>query len=788
MVSALTRKAIRDAWHLRGQLVAVSTVVLCGIASMVTMREMHDSLATSQATYYAEGRFAHVFGHLRRAPESLIARIRELPGVAVVESRVVADVLLDVPGLTEPATGHLVALPDRTPPLLNDVYLRRGRRFAPGIPGEVIASESFAEANHLSPGDRIGALINGRWQQLTIVGIGLSPEFVYEVPAGGLFPDKRRFGVIWLSREQLAPALSMEGAFNDFSLTLGPGASEQGVIDAVDHLLEPYGGLGAFGRKDQISNRFLSDEIRQHEVSGRVIGYHFLGIAAFLLNVIVGRLVGTQRDQIAVLKAFGYPSTRVAIHYLFLGLLPVAFGAILGSLLGIWLGGLVAGVFAEFYRFPVLQHVVPPSVFLSASCVSFVSATLGTLGAVRRAYRLPPAEAMRPDSPPATRHGVLDRVGVLRHVGPAARMVARNIARRPLRAALTALGIAFAVAMMVIGRFFFDAISYMADTEFRQIQREDATVVFTEPRSARVRFDVERLPGVLGVEPYRVVAARLRHEQYSYRLGLQGLPEGGSLRVLLDRRLARVRLPPAGVLLTSRLADNLHVRAGDTLDVEILEGRRPVRQLVVAGTVDELIGLGAYLRLDVLNRMLQEGTTISGAMLAVDPAVADSLYTTLKRVPAVAAVQVRQATLQSFTDTLAGSMRISNWVMLVFACVIAVAVVYNGSRVALSERGRELASLRVLGFTRGEVALVLFGEQGALTLLALPLGAVLGYWICWLLPRAYDTDTYRLPLVLTRQTYLIAMGVVIAAALATAVVVRRRLDRLDLVAVLKTRE
>ncbi len=788
MVSALTRKALRDAWHLRGQLAAVSTVVLCGIASMVTMRGMHDALSTSQATYYAQGRFAHIFGHLRRAPESVVARIRELPGVAVVESRVVADVLLDVPGLTEPATGHLVALPDRTPPLLNDVYLREGRRFEPGIPGEAIASESFAQANHLRPGDQIGALINGRWQRLTIVGIGLSPEFVYEVPAGGLFPDKRRYGVIWLSREQLGPALNMDGAFNDFSLTIGPGESEQGVIDAVDHLLEPYGGLGAYGRKDQVSNRFLTDEIRQHEVSGRVIGYLFLGIAAFLLNVIVGRLVGTQRDQIAVLKAFGYPSTRVALHFLFLGLLPVAVGAVIGSLLGIWLGGLVANVFAQFYRFPVLQHVITPSVFLTASAVSFLSAALGTLGAVRRAYRLPPAEAMRPDSPPATRHGVLDRMGILGHVGPAGRMVARNIARRPLRAALTAVGIAFAVAMMVVGRFFFDAVSYIADTEFRQIQRQDATVVFTEPRSARTRFDVERLPGVLTAEPYRMVPARLRHAHYTYRLGLQGLPEGGTLRLLLDRKLARVPLPAAGVLLTTRLAQHLHVAVGDTLSAEILEGRRPVREIVVAGTVDELIGLGAYMRLDVLNQIMQEGPTISGAMLAVDPAVADSLYTMLKRVPAVAGVQVRQATLQSFNETLAGSMRISNWVMLVFACVIAAAVIYNGSRVALSERGRELASLRVLGFTRAEVALVLFGEQGVITLLALPLGALLGYGLCSLLPHAYDTDTFRLPIILTRQTYLIAMAVVVGAALVTAFAVRRRLNRLDLVAVLKTRE
>jgi putative ABC transport system permease protein len=721
-------------------------------------------------------------------PDRVAAEIRAIPGVAEAEPRLVTQVLLDVPGLTEPASGHLVSVPEHGRPLLNDVHLRSGRWLGQDRGNEIMVSEAFAEANHMVVGDSVGALVNGRWRVFRIVGIGLSPEFVYEVPPGAIFPDKRRFGVLWMNRAELGPALSMEGGFNDLTLSLMPGADTAEVITRIDRILQPYGGLGAYDRDDQVSHRFLSDEIRQHAVSGVIIGYIFLAVAGFLLNVVLARLVGMQRDQIAVLKAFGYRNARVGYHYLALGMVPVPIGTVAGCALGAWAGGEVAAVFAQFYRFPVLRHVITLRVLVTASLVSVFSATLGTLSATRRAIRLPPAEAMRPEAPPTARRGFLDRIGVLARVGPAFRMVIRSMVRRPLRAAFSTIGVAVAVALLLVGRYFFDAVDYMANLSFRLAQRQDATVTFTEPRSARARFELAAIPGILSVEPFRSVPARLKHAQSIYRIGLQGLPREGTLKLLLDEDLARVPVPEGGVLLTRKLGEILHVKAGDTLTVEVLEGRRPVRNVVVAGLVDELIGLGAYLQLPALNALLQEGPTISGAMLTVDSRSAGDLYQRLKQLPAVANVSVRSATLQSFNDTLAGSMRISTRITLTFACIIAMAVIYNGSRVTLSERARELASLRVLGFTRGEVALVLFGEQGLLTLAALPIGCALGYGLCALIPRAYNTDLYRLPLVLSGRSFFFACAVVVLTALTVALLIRRRIDRLDLVGVLKTRE
>jgi putative ABC transport system permease protein len=488
------------------------------------------------------------------------------------------------------------------------------------------------------------------------------------------------------------------------------------------------------------------------------------------------------------LKAFGYPHATVAAHFLMLGFIPVIAGAAFGIGMGTWFGRLVADVFGQFYRFPVLEYVTRPELYAIAVGVSLLGAVIGALGAVRRVLALPAAEAMRAEAPQRFGSGLLERLGFRQVLSPPMRMMLRNLERRPLKAVLTTFGIALAVAILVIGRFGYDAVSYMSNAMFRVIQRQDATVVFMEPRPARVRYDLLHVPGVLRVDPFRMVSVRLRSGYRSYRSSILGIDSSEGLRQLLDADLRPVSLPSSGILLTRRLGEILHVTPGDTVTVEVLEGSRPVRRVVVVGLVDELLGLSGYMNRAALDRLLQEGPALSGAYLMVDAALAQRTYEALKRTPAVAGVSVRQAVLQSFDETLATSMNISTRVMIVFACVIAAAVVYNSSRIALSERARELASLRVLGFTRREVSRILLAEQAVLTLSSLPIGFLLGYGLCGLMAHALSTDLYRFPLVVSSRTYAFSGLVVLAAALASALLVRRRVDRLDLVAVLKARE
>jgi putative ABC transport system permease protein len=784
----LDRKLVRDLWHLRGQMTAIATVVACGVAVVMTTRTSYTSLLASRASYYRDERFADLFASLKRAPESLRGELAAIPGVAAVETRVVMPVTLDVPGLADPATGRLVSIPEQRRPMLNDLHLRRGRWPEPGRRDEVIASEAFAEANRLPVGAELGAVINGRWQRLRVVGIAISPEYVYEIGEGGFFPDNRRFGVLWMSREAMGPAFDMLDAFNDASFALVPGASEADVIARADALLERYGGLGAYGRSDQVSARFLNDEIGQNRVSGTVIPAIFLGVAAFLLNVVLARLVNTEREQIGVLKAFGFTDWAVGFHYLKLALAATLLGAIAGAALGLWLAARVNANYAEYYRFPSFLFRVDLTAVAIALGTTLAAAVLGAAGAVRRVVRLPPAAAMQPEPPGRFRAGLLARLGLERRLRAPGRIIARSLERRPVKAMLSVLGIASAVSILLVGRFFVDSIGYMGDVQFRHVQQENISVAFTGPRSAAVRHELERLPGVQRAEPYRAVPARLRAGHRARRIALLGLAPDGELRRLLGRDLTAVPLPPEGLLLTAKLAEILHVVPGDTLTVEVLEGDREVRRIAITGTVDELFGLSAYMDERALDRMLDEAGTASGAYLRVDPPAQAALNEQLKRLPGVAGVSSRDALLASFEATLARSIGLVTTVLIGFAGALAVAMIYNAARIALSERARELASLRVLGFTRGEVAAMLLGEQALLTAGGIAAGLGIGYLLCGVLAGLYQWELFRMPLVLSGATYAFAVSVVLAAGLASALLVRRRLNRLDLVAVLKSRE
>ncbi len=787
-MKTLDRMLVRDLWHLRGPLAAITVVVACGVATVVTTFTAYQSLVLSQAAYYDQYRFADVFASLKRAPEAAARQLERIPGVAAVETRIVFEVTADVAGLAEPATLRLVSIPDRAPQRLNALHVRSGRLPEPGRRNEAVVSEAFASANGLKPGDTVGAILNGRWERLHIVGVALSPEYVYEVRAGDILPDNRRFGVVWMSREAMAPAFDMDGAFNDVVLALARGAREGDVIAGVDRVLAPWGGLGAVPAADQVSNRFLTDEIAENRGTGTVVPFIFLGVSAFLLNLVLSRLVSTQREQIGVLKAFGYSSAALGGHYMKLALAGVLAGSALGVVAGVRLGVAVNAIYEQYFRFPIMRYEANATVIAAAVGLTLAAAAVGALGAVRRAVRLPPAEAMRPEVPPRFTPGLLDRLGLARHLATPGRIILRNLERRPGRAFLSAFGIALAFAILVLGGFLRDAVDWLVDLQFREIQREDMTILFQQPRPRETRFEIARLPGVRRAEPFRAVPARLRFEHRNRRVAILGLDRDAELHRLLDRDLARVPLPPDGLLLTAGLADVLGVRPGDAVTAEVLEGARPVRSVVVAGVVDEPVGFSAYMERGALDRLLGDEGVVSGAFLRVDPKAADSLYVRLKHTPAVSGASFRTVALASFEETFARSFDVMTGIIVFFACAIAFAVVYNSGRISLAQRARELASLRVLGFTSGEVSRMLLGEQAILTCAAIPLGAVTGTWICRTILPLYQRETFRLPLVLTPATFAFAALVVAAAAAVSALVVWGRIRRLDLIEVLKSRE
>jgi putative ABC transport system permease protein len=785
---ALNVKLLRDLWSMKGQMAAVALVMACGLMVMIMARGLVRSLETARDEYYASHRLAHVFCDLKRAPNAMKARLREIADVAALETRVKDTLTLHLPGLREPADGLVLSLPDGRETAVNRLHLRQGCLPGPRSTSEVVVSEPFAKTHGFVPGHTLEATIHGARTRLSIVGIGMSPEFVYETRPGETVPDNRRYGIFWMSEGALADAYDLSGAFNSIVLTLAPGARTGPVKKDLDRILAPYGALVAFDRTEHVSAKLIDDRIAMLKGFAVAFPVIFLSIAAFMTSAALTRLVRLQREQIAQLKAFGYSSADVGWHYFQFALAAVLAATLLGSAVGLWLGQNMVEIYRRFFQFPNLSFRPDWLALAMALAASAAASFAGVLGAVRQAVRLPPAEAMRPEPPTRFEPSFLERLGFLRLLSPVQRMALRNLERKPWQAFFTAFGLAMATAIPIVPGAMGDGIDYLMDFQWRLAQRQDVTVSLIEPGSASALHALRSLPGVLHAEPFRVVQGRIVSGLRQRRVGLTGRVPDAGLNLLLDARGQPVDMPLSGLLLSEKLAEVLELRPGDPVRIEVQEGRRPVLETFVAGTITDFAGVGAYMDFQALGRIMGEERVVSGAHLTLDANARDTFLKEVADTPAIAAAVFTSSARESFQSAMGDMMGVVQAVYFGFAVIVSCGVVYNGARIALSERTRDLATLRVLGFTQGETTIILLSELILLTLAALLPGLVIGGEMARILVLTANTESVRMPLVLTHRGYATAVLIVLSSSLASFLVVGRRIKNLQLLSVLKAPE
>lgn len=787
-MKALDRKLMRDLWRMRGQVLAIALVLAAASATFVLSLGVHRSLTETRDAYYAESAFADVFADMTRAPRSVVARVAALPGVRRAEGSIRQYATLALPASRAPARALVISLEDKDRRGLNRLTLRAGRLPDPGQPGEVIADEAFIEANDFPLGTRLETIIYGRRQLLTIVGIGLAPDYIYAIAPGDLIPDNSRFGIFWMNAKALEAATDRTGAITRIALTLERGASEAEVIRQLDTLLAPFGGTGAYGRVDHVSHAFLDNELMQLEAMTRVIPPVFLVVSTFLVYIVLGRMIRTERTLIGLLKAFGYADRAVGWHYLKFALAIAVLAIVLGTLAGIWMGGGMTRLYAEYYRFPILRYHVSPAVVLGAAGLAAAAAGLGALGGMRAAIRLSPAVAMAPPPPPVYRAGLVERVGRRAGSSVIGHMILRHIARWPGRSAMTAFGVALSMGLLFATMQFVDSSRTMLDSFFFRAQRYDLMVTFTEPRGEDVIFALAQLPGVMRVEPTRAIAVKLRSGNRTERTAIEATGDNPQLSARIDRDGREIALPAAGLMLSRQLAEQLGVRAGGRVEVELLGGRRTRLAMPVVTIVDEFVGARAYASAATLDALARDASPVGAALVRIDPAARDEILTRLKEMPVVLGVSERDAALGLFERMIDDNLFTMLFFYIGFASAITVGVVYNSARILFSERAHELATLRVLGYHRSEVGIVLLGELALLVIAAVPLGCLIGFGMAQLMTAMFSSDLFRLPFAPARSTYGYAILIVLTAALGTAAVVARRVLGLDMVRVLKGRE
>ena len=787
-MNALDTKLARDLWRMRGQAFAIALVIGAAMATFVLSMGVHRSLVETRDAYYEGYRFADVFANMTRAPRSIIDRVEELDGVAQAEGRIQQYATLELPGRTDSIRAIINSVGDGGKSELNRLVLLRGR--GPGIDraDEVVIDKSFADANALDLGSEIDAVIYGGRVNLKVVGIGLAPDYIWAIAPGELVPDSSRFGIFWMGEKALEAATNRTEAITELSLTLQHGAVEQEVIRRLDVLVEPYGGTGAYGREDHMSNAFLDNELMQLEAMTKVIPPIFLLVSTFLVYIVLGRLIRTEREQIGLLKAFGYSSAAIGWHYLKFALAIALLGILLGSLLGWWMGRAMTELYGEYYRFPFLNYRVSAEVFLIGAVLALASAALGAIGGVRTAASLSPAVAMAAPPPPVYRVGPLERLSNWAGFTAVGHMIVRHIARWPGRSAVTAIGVGLSLGLLFSTLQFIHSSTKMLDDFFFRAQRQDLSVTFIEARNEDVLYELASLPGVLRVEATRTAPVRLTYANRSERTAIEAAEPDATLTARIDAAGREVPLPATGLMLSKQLADKLGATTGDRIEVELLAGRRTTVEMPITTTIDELVGTRVYADNRVLDELLRDASPVGTAQLRIDMQYRDEVLEELADMPIVLGVTEREAAMRLFEEVIDQNIITMIGFYVVFASAIAVGVVYNSARILFSERAHELATLRVLGYHRSEVATVLLGEVALLVALSIPLGGVLGYYLAQMMTAMFSSDLFRLPFAPTRAAFGFSTVVILIAALFTAVLVALRVTRLDMVRVLKARE
>ncbi len=787
-MQALDRKLIRDFQRLWAQALAIALVLACGVAILQTSVGMSRALEDTRAAYYERNRFADIFAEARRVPLSLISEIEAIEGVWAVEPRITGDAVLDIPGRVETAMGNIISVPQTGMSRLNVPILRSGRMPDPEAIDEVAVNEPFAIANGFRPGDIFFANLNGQKRPLTITGTVLSPEFIYTIGPGALLPDNKGFGILWMSERATAAAFDMTGAFNSVSLKLTASARPDVVIDALDDLLDPYGGLGAHDRSLQQSDAFVEAEIAQQRSMALILPPIFFAISAFLVNMVVGRIIQLERSEIGLLKAIGYSDAEICFHYLLLAGLIALAGILIGWCVGDWLSRSVSRQYAQFFDFPFLVYHTSYAAFIISGSIGLATAIIGAARSALQAARLAPAVAMLPPAPPHFKRSILDRLLSALRISQPTMMILRSFLRWPVRAAFTSLGLSLAVAVLIAASFIGDSLDEIIDSAFYQSNRQDAMLLFAEDLPESALEDIRRLPGILQLEGQQYGAAILRNGHLTKRIAIEARRPDPDLSRVVGDRGQTLNAPDEGILLSTRLADHLQVTTGDMIEAEFLSGKRGTYQISVAGTVTQFFGLGAYMDLGALNRLFHQSPQISVANATLDEGQTEALHAAMKEIPKLTGTVMLTTSRRSFQETISRNVLIMSTIYTTIALLITFGVAYNGARIQLSERARELASLRILGFGRAEVSYILMGETMALALIAQPLGWLFGSGIAYAMTSDFSSDLYSMPLILKPATFAVASLVVLGAAFLSSLLVRRRIDRLDLVTVMKTRE
>lgn len=789
----LYRKLIRDLLARKGALLALVLMVAIGVACYVGLAGVFRDLDSARSRYYNTNRLADFSVDVKRLPTTLLPQISQSQNIQRLEGRISFPARIDLPKVALPISGTAISLPLERQVIINDVLLCRGSWFRGGDDHEVILNDAFATANQLKPGDRIQVLLLDREYDLLIVGTAMSPEFVYLVPPGaGLAPDPARFGVLYLRKDFLQRACDLQGACNQL-VGLAHNNSKPELVRTLEILerqLEPYGVTNTTPVQEQTSVQFLADELMGLKSTAMVMPTIFLVVAALVLNILVGRMVSQQRSTIGTLRALGYSTRSIFTHYLGYGAIVGALGGTSGCLFGVWMQSFYVGVYRQFFDIPQINLHLYGDILWQGWLISVICSMLGTVKGIRYAVRLEPSEAMRPPAPEIGGKVLPERVTIFwNHLSFNWKMVFRAIFRNPFRSGVVILASVISTALIVSAFGMLDSLDYLMNYQFIRISHEDNTISLREPVDMGSISEARLLPGVKAVEPQLSVPCELRLGPLRRRVGVIGLPSNNRLFTPLDKLNQPVVIPQRGLVLSKKLAELLNARQGDVLQLRALIGTRKECWAPVMAVVDTYLGLSAYAHLEYLSHLIGETAVVNNLLTVNQPKQSDDRFLhEVHQRPAVIGVSRRARSMEALHESFGQTMGVFIGVLVLFAGLIAFGSVFNTALVSLSERQREVASLRVLGYLPGQISRIFSGESLLLNVVGIGLGLWAGHGMVELISQAYNTDVYRFPAIIHPLRYPLSVVLMLFFVGLAQWIIYRMIRRLDWLEQLKVKE
>lgn len=785
-MTVLNKKVFRELFTMKSQILTISLVIACGIAVLLSSLTTHESLKSARDSFYRLNNFSDYFINVQRAPLGFLEQLTQISGVQSAEGRIVTIASLDFPTIKEPIFASFVSITkDQKQNLL---FLKKGRLPDFLHPNEIVVSEAFAKAHKLALGSEIRALFNGHMASLQVVGIAVSPEYIYTLRPGNPMPDDLHYGVIWISYEAISSFMDMREMTNDIVLKLDPKMNQKVLKSILEDLTKPYGSLNVNGRDKQLSNYFINDEINQQKVMAFFLPTIFLLVSAFLLNVVMNRFIATQREQVATLKSLGVSDARISFHYFYYVLVIVFIGSILGVVLGYYTGTWMTNIYLDFFHFPILSFVFDTQWILFALLASATSAILGAIRALNSVFALAPAVAMLPQAPRKVFNIQFEKYPYLSWLSVQFRFFLRNLLSHPLKSFLVFISLGLAQAVLIVSFFWQDAVDYIMKTQFNLVQKEDAQVIFTKARSIKSLDEISKMEGVLDVEGYRFFAIKVSYGHRAEDTSLLALPQNSHLRKIYDKKLNEINIPESGVAVSKLLADKLMLKIGDNVHLEIKDTINKEFEFKIEAIVDDFIGSQFYVNLDFINKLLSQQEQVSVVSIVIDPKYSAEIYDQLKVLPMVSSVVIKESALKTFTETSAKFILTFSIILFSFALIISVGVIYNNARVLLSERSIDYGSLRVLGFYANEVFRLIFGDLILLIVLSLPLGAGLGAYLGYLSIRMIHNEAIQIPFIIYPTTFVYGVLAIVLSAVLSLYWMSHKVKEIDLVKILKVRE